>query len=184
MGANSSSMVTVGKPQATGAISSAPLKTPLPNDATSNLNSAFVMLGYTGADGLKNAVETSTEDIKAWGGDVVVSSQTERKETFSFKLIQSLDPDVLKEVYGAENVTGSGALTVKHNGKPLPRRIYAFEMLMTGGRKKRIIVPNGQITEVGEVSYVDGEEVGYEVTLTAFPDSNGDTAIEYLSAAG
>ena len=60
--------------------------------------------------------------------------------------------------------------------------MYVFEILLTGDRVKRIVVPNAKITEVGDVSYVDGEPIGYEVTLSAFPDADGNTATEYIAA--
>lgn len=184
MAQNNTNLVTVGKAASTGAVFSAPAGTALPTDATNNKNEAFVNLGFVGDGGLTNTVETDTEDIKAWGGDTVLTVRTSRKETFGFTLIQSLDADVLKEVYGQGNVTASGeAITVKHNATPLGRRSWCFEMLMTGDRRKRIVVPDGEITEVGDVSYVDGEPVGFEVTLSAFPDADGNTAYEYISAA-
>lgn len=183
MATNNTSLVTVGKAASTGAVFSAPTGTSLPTGATTDKDDAFVALGFVGEDGLTNSIETDTEDIKAWGGETVLTVRTSRKETFGFTLIQSLDADVLKEIYGQGNVTtAGGALTVKHNATPLGRRSWCFEMLMTGDRRKRIVVPDGEITEVGDVSYVDGEPVGYEVTLSAFPDASGNTAYEYISA--
>lgn len=40
---------------------------------------------------------------------------------------------------------------------------------------------NGQITEVGDITYVDGEAISYEVTMSCDPDDNGDTLIEYVT---
>lgn len=183
MAKTSADLVSVGKPSATGAVYAAPVGTALPTDSTKALASAYVALGHVSGDGLTNTVETDTEDIKAWGGDTVLTVRTSRSETFAWTFIHSLDADVLKEVYGQSNVTTSstGEITVKHNGTPVGRRTYVFDMLLTGGRAKRIVVPNAEITEVGDITYTDGEVVGYEVTLSAFPDANGDTAVEYVS---
>lgn len=184
MAQNNANAVTVGKPQVAGALSAAPTSTPLPTDATTAINAAFVKLGYVSEDGLTNSVETDTEEIKAWGGDTVLTVRTSRTETFQWTFIQSLDKDVLAEVYGQDNVTEkSGAITVLHNGKAMPRRAYVIEMLMTGNKVKRIVVPNAEITEVGDIEYQDGEAVGYEVTLSAFPDAKGNTAYEYIATA-
>jgi hypothetical protein len=98
-------------------------------------------------------------------------------------MIETLSLAVLKEVYGQANVTEvTGKLTIIHNNVELPIREYIFEILVTGNKVKRIVVPAGKITEVGDVVYVDGDPVGYEVTLACSPDSSGNTAYEYVAA--
>ena len=57
-------------------------------------------------------------------------------------------------------------------------------MVMTGGRIRRIVVPNAQITDrSGEITYVDGEAVTYPAVFVAYPDANGDTHKEYIATA-
>lgn len=170
--------VSVGKPMAIGGVFVAPAGTTLPTDAKTKLAEAFVNLGYINEDGITNSVETDSESIKAWGGDTVLTVQTSREETFTFTLIESLNEYVLKQVYGAKNVEAG---TVKHNGLSRGRHVYVFEILLTGNKVKRIVVPNSEITEVGETVYKDGEPIGYEVTLSAFPDEAGNTAYEYVA---
>ena len=180
-------LVTTAKPQKGGAVSSAPLGTAIPADAAAQLNAAFVKLGYVSEDGMTNGEERDSEDIKDWGGDTVATVNTGRKETFQLTFIQSLDPDVLKEVYGQDNVKVTSAnklITVDHNAKDMPHRVFIFEMIMAGGYVKRIVVPNGQVTEIGDTVYKAGEPVGYETTITAFPSSviDGSTAREFIAS--
>lgn len=180
-------LVTTAKPQKGGAVSSAPLGTAIPADAAATLNAAFVKLGYVSEDGMTNGEERDSDDVKDWGGDTVLTVSTGRKETFQLTFIQSLDPDVLKEVYGQDNVkvTSSNKLiTVDHNAKDMPHRVFIFEMIMAGGYVKRIVVPNGQVTAIGDTVYKAGEPVGYETTITAFPSSviDGSTAREFIAA--
>ena len=180
---NLATNVTVGKPKASGGVYSAPTGTALPTDATTALNAAFTSLGYCSDDGLTNSIELENSDIYAWGGDRVLTVRTSRSESFQFTMIETLSLAVLKEVYGQANVTEvAGKLAIIHNNVELPIREYIFEVLVTGNKVKRIVVPAGKITEVGDVVYVDGEPVGYEVTLACSPDSSGNTAYEYVAA--
>lgn len=168
-----------GKPQAAGGIFSGPTTVTLPTSASAPLT-GFSGLGYVSDEGLTNGIEMDSTPITAWGGETVLTVSTSRTETFSWSFIET-NALVLAEVYGQDNVSeDDGELAVIHNGKELPHRAYIFEILMTGKRKKRIVVPNGKITEVGEVVYVDGEAIGYQVTLTCFPDDAGNTVYEYI----
>ena len=54
---------------------------------------------------------------------------------------------------------------------------------MREGALKRIAIPNGKISEVGEVTYNDSDPVGYETTIKALPGSDGDTHKEYIVRA-
>lgn len=174
--------VTSAKPKIGGAIFSAPLGTPLPTDATTELNAAFKPLGYVSEDGLVNENTASTDNLKAWGGDIVDTVQTEKTDTFTYTLIESLNIDVLKEIYGKDNVSGdlTTGITIKANSKELEQHAVVIEIILKGKVLKRIVIPNGKVTEVGEISYTDSDMVGYETTLNAFPDSDGNTHYEYI----
>src|SRR5690606_519917 len=177
-----SANVTAAKPKVGGAVYVAPVGTALPTDAISELNYAFRSLGYISEDGLTNENSPETEDIQAWGGDVVLNVLTSKPDTFSFKLIEGLKVDVIKFIYGEENVTGDldTGITVKANSKEPEERSLVIDMILKGGVLKRIVIPTGKISEIGEIVYSDSESVGYEVTVSAFPDEEENTHYEYI----
>lgn len=174
--------VSAAKPKTGGAVYYAPAGTTLPTDATTSLNAAFKSLGYISEDGLTNADSKTYETVKAWGGDTVLTALTEHTDTFSFKLIEYTNVDALKAIYGDANVTSAtNSLTVKSKAVDVPAACWCVEMIMEGGKAKRIVIPNGKISEVGEIAYGDSDAVGYEVTVTALPDATEVTHYEYMT---
>lgn len=175
----------VGAPLlATGVIRSADLGTAVPANGTTALDPALAALGYAGEDGISQTTERGTEIIRAMGGDEVRRIQTDYGVTFGFQLIDT-NKTVLTEVYGADNVTSSGTvgaeeLAIKLNKSPLPRKLYVFE-IKDGENRLRIVVPNGQITNVGDITYSHSDVIRYEIEVTAFPDENGNQGYIYVS---
>lgn len=174
--------VTTAKPKIDGAIYSAPKGTTLPTDAKTALDPAFKPLGYISEDGLTNSNSPKSDGIKAWGGDTVATVQTEKENTYSYTLIESLNINVLKEAYGDDNVTGTleTGITVKANSKELLEHPVVIDMTLRNGVYQRIVIEFGKVSEIGDISYTDSDAVGYEITLTALPNTNGDTALIYI----
>lgn len=185
--ANVSANVVAGKPLATGGVHIGDVGATAPTDAETALDAAFKGAGYIGEDGLTETTDRSTEKVKAWGGDTVKVLQTDFSVTYTFTFLESVNGDVLKTVYGADNVTTTAATSnkgtlhaVKVNSDTLPRKSFVFEV-KDGDARIRIHVPQGQITEVGEVTYNDSEVIGYTVTVEAFRDEDlGANAIKYI----
>lgn len=173
--------VTYGKPKVGGAIYSAPLGTALPTDATTALDEAFLSLGYVSEDGLINENTPESETIKAWGGDTVLTVQTGKEDSFSYKLIEATNINVLKEVYGSSNVTGTleTGITIKANSKDLEEHVIVIDMILKNSLK-RVVVPVAKIAEIGEIAYQDSDAIGYDTTINASPDASGNTHYEYI----
>lgn len=176
--------VTAGKPKVTGSIYRAKAGSTLPADAKEELDTAFKALGYVSEDGVSNSNTPESEKIKAWGGDVVMMIQTGKEDKFKFKLIETLNVDVMKTVYGDNNVTGDidSGIAISANGNENEEYAWVIDMIMRGGVLKRIVIPSASITELGDINYKDKEATGYDVTITATPDSEGNTHYEYVSA--
>lgn len=174
--------VSTGKPRATGSIYRAPLGTTLPTNATTELNAAFKQLGYVSEDGLVNSNSPETDSIKAWGGDTVLGLQTEKEDTWQFTLLEVLNKDVQEAVYTSGNVSGDldTGITIKANSAEMEEACWVFDMRLRGGVLKRVVLPDAKISEIGDITYKDDEAIGYELTLLALPDSDGQTHYEHI----
>ena len=176
----SSRNVAVGKPDlaVSGGLLVAPLGTPRPTSHTDAFDAAYVSAGYLSTDGVTESSERATEVIRAWGGDKVRTVQTEYGTTLSLTLIESRRAEALRLVFGDDNVAvEGGTVTVKRNSKVLPHRQFIIAML-DGEESSHLDIGYGQVTEVGDITYVDGEAISYELTISCDPDENGDTLIE------
>lgn len=180
----SSRNVAVGKPDlaVSGGLLVAPLGTTRPTSHTDAFDAAYVSAGYLSTDGVTESSERATEVIRAWGGDKVRTVQTEYGTTLSLTLIESRRAEALRLVFGDDNVVvEGGTVTVKRNSKVLPHRQFIIAML-DGEESSHLDIGYGQVTEVGDITYVDGEAISYELTISCDPDENGDTLLERKAA--
>ena len=142
----------------------------LPEDASTALT-GFLEGGYISEDGVTKTVDASDDNILAWGGDTVRTVRTEHTLSYAFTFIESSNVNVLRLIYGDENVTvdGSGNISVKESSKLQDRKAFVIEAF-DGDKKLREVIPNAQLAMSGDITYVHSDVVRYECTLTAFPD--------------
>lgn len=178
--------VRVGAPdqKVTGAIKHAPKGTAIPaltdiTKAAVTLNQAFTGDEYVSQDGLTLAPSMSTTEIKDWSGATVRKVLESFDGTLSWTMI-STNAGALAIAFGADHVT-TAAATTTHGaqvqaalGAYLPEE-QAWVFLMKDGDARFVIaVPDGQITEVGEVTFASNAAVGWQVTLSCYPDASGN----------
>lgn len=179
-------MVTSAKPPVGGAISTAPLGSTLPTTADSTIDTAFKKLGYVSDAGIARAIELDTETVRAWGGDVVLVLHNGKVETFHFTALDAHSADVLKLAFNDENVAGTdlaSGITVSSNNKEPVGHAFVVDMLEAGDTLHRIVIPNGVLTSLENITYVDTGAEGYGITITAIADSAGNTAYDYFKTA-
>lgn len=183
---NSVDNVVSGKALAAGGAYVGDMSVTAPTDVDTALT-GYDSFGYVSEDGLTEGSERSTSKIKAWGGDVVKIVQDEHSVTYKLALIESTNATVLKAVYGDANVTVTPAtelapavVKVNVTGDVLPHKRWAFE-IKDGDARIRISVPDGQVTETGEITYADGDVIKYDITIEAFADANGVKATKWIS---
>ena len=178
--------VTAAGPKITGAVFVAPAGTAVPTDATTALGAAFKELGYVSDAGVSNDTTPSVATVKAWGGDPVLELSEEQADTYKTTLIEILNLEVLKLVYGSENVSGTLATGISINVKNRPvleENVIVIDMILRNGALMRHVLPAAVVTAVGTKNYVHNGAVGFETTLTCHNDSSGNSHYEYISGA-
>lgn len=181
------SEVRVGAPdqKVTGAIKHAALGTAIPDlsDVTKSavtLDNAFTGNEYVSEDGLTLTPSRSTADIKDWSGATVRKVLESFNGTLGWTMI-STNAAALGVAFGEENIdtvaatTTDGAKAKVALGAYLPDP-QAWVFLMKDGDARIVIaVPNGQITDVGEITFASNAAVGWPVTLSTYPDEDGNS---------
>ncbi len=187
--AQNAANVAAGSPLVTGGILAAPTGTALPTSELTSLDAAFKAFGYAGVGGLEPTGEgASKKDIIAWGGDVVASvTESKSIRKFKFTLIEVFNAETAKFVFGSANVTvtaaGGGAgtkLAIEDKGDEPADSALVFDM-QYGAKRMRIVVPNGSVTVLSELAFVDSEVTGYECEVTCLPDEDGVRTYRYYA---
>ena len=185
MAAPNARNVAAAKPFAGGGIYWAPLSTALPTDEATALPAAFKPLGFVSEDGVQPTRDTSIEKIKAWGGDIVAALLADESRSFEFTLLEVFYEEVLKFVYGAENVTITAPTAsvgtkyaVTDKGGKRGNVLLVFDM-RHGSKRRRLVVPIADYNLTGEQPYVDNALTAYTVTVEAIKDSSGVRVYDY-----
>lgn len=168
--ANTAANVRVGSPEITaeGYIRTGPIGTKTPTTLAEPLEAALKGIGYVSEEGVNRNLSTETENIKDWNLDTVKVVVTDSTATYTFTMIQD-DIESARLLFGAANVVEGtdGEYTILHKGDPLEHRAWVV-LMKDGENGSRHVIDDGQITSIGEQSYVKNGVVSYEVTLTCF----------------
>jgi hypothetical protein len=162
----------------TGGVYYGPTSTPLPASPSAALNAGFLDCGYIGEDGITQTVGDTTTEIRAWqNSDVVRRIQTDHSAQFKLTLLEN-NANTLAAYFGGNYTAGVG----KIQSGVLPRKAWVFHII-DGTSLVRVVVPDGQIVERGDVVYKNGEAIGYPITIECYPDVNGVKAFVYYATA-
>ena len=179
-----SQKVTAGRPKVGGAVFSATLGSNLviPTDASTALTSDFKDLGYVSEDGVTQTMSNDTTDVKEWGGNTVLSIDDNFADQWKMKLIEATNVDVLKEVFGQNNVTvdSNGHITIAASAVGRDYRCYVVDMVLRNGGIRRVVLPNAKIASVEDITHGAKDAVGYGITLKCAPDASGKSHYEYI----
>ena len=82
-------------------------------------------------------------------------------------LIEALNVDTLKFVYGESNVTANEKnITVTATGNELDACVFVVDTLMKNGTAKRIVIDNAKPILNGDVAYKANQAVGFPMEIS------------------
>lgn len=179
---NNAANVSAGKGIKGGYIYSAPVGTTLPTDIETELDPAFKVLGFISEDGYVETVEEDSNDIVDMNGDLMDSSNSNRVESAQFTLAE-IKAETLKRQYGENNVTDeNGIITVKHNSDSHPVFAYVLELVLKNNRRWRKVIPQGQSSELDDLTIASSELCQRALTMKYLTDENGNTCYDYYES--
>lgn len=152
-----------------------------PTDATTAPDSAdFTELGWISDDGLTETRDTNSDQKRAWQGGALVRT-VRSSDTRRFKFVcWETNATVMGLTRPGSTVTTATGIThtqVKaYTGSDI--RAWIIDQ-RDGNINVRKIVPQGEVTEIGDIVSKNGDLVAYEMTVECYPDSNGVLYEEY-----
>ncbi len=165
----------------TGAVYVAPSGTALPTSSAASLNAAFEELGYMDENGVAEIINEQITNIRAWqNSDIVRKVQTEHDVTYGFTPLET-NPVVLEAFYG--NYTDGTDGEVEVRGGLADRFSWVIDVI-DGDNELRIVIPDGQLTQRGQVNHVATDATKYPMTITGYPDGDGVKAYQYHHSVG
>lgn len=167
------STVGVAKGRPGGYAAVFPLGTPLPTlkDVSKTLEELVAevpgadSLGYISEHGVTIPTDSSAEDRRDWGGNVIKSELTEFATSVSVTFLESRD-SVLKTVYGDDNVsTEAGVRETRVNQRFTGGHAFLFEHVIGDAMVRRTVVENGSIAERDDLAMNSSDLLGYAPTI-------------------
>lgn len=179
---NNTDNVSSAKGVSGGYIFCAPVGTNLPTDIKTQLDPAFLVLGFISEDGYVESQSSDSEEITDMNGELIASPRTKRVESAKFTLAE-IKADTLKVQYGEDNVKDeSGLITVKHNENQDSVFSYVLELMLKGGRRCRKVVPKGSSSELDDLSIAVKELFARPLTIKYLKDDDGNTCYDYYES--
>lgn len=150
----------------TGEVYVAPVGTALPTTAIATPNVAFKGLGSVSEDGIAESRDRATDDIRIWQNSAIARTViTESSLRFTFTMVETKKETV--ELYYGSSVTDATGLITIDPAATGGRKSFIIDVI-DGDKIERTVIAEGEVTEVGDKTYANGEPIGYEVTITAY----------------
>ena len=153
-----------------------------PTDSTS-ATTEFDDLGWISEEGVTEAYSDDKTVIRGNDGTVLRTVISGSEATLQMTLLES-KTSVL-ELYHKGSVVedlGGGEAKIDVLAPQGDPRSFVFDVL-DGDEHIRIYVPTGEVGERGDIVYANTVAIGYNVTITCYPDTNGVLLTKFSDSA-
>lgn len=167
-----------------GQVYVAPVGTALPTDEDSNLNNAFVGLGYIDEDGVKFGDSKEITDFMAWQARQAIRREmTSQEQQVEFAL-QQWNENNVPLAFGGGSVEDTGGGTYRYrfpaDGSPLDERAMVIDAI-DGSNRLRFVIARGNVTEGVETQFAREQTAKLPITFKALEPLEGGEAVEFYS---
>lgn len=157
----------------------APVGSTAPTTATADPAVAFLDAGWITTDGLSIKVSESSTEIGAFGTFAPVRTITTKStQTFDLSFLESNPVSLAvyhrKALDDLDVTAVTGVLNFSTGQSSTENYAAVFDMV-DGDNLLRAYCPRTQVTDRGDIQIKGGEAVLYPVTLTAYPDVDGNS---------
>lgn len=170
---------TLARLGVTGMVMTAPTGTVAPADLGA-WGTGWLDCGYISDDGLTESLDEDSEEFTPWQSNQPIRIEVTRSvRTFQATFWESNWQTVsLYYRVGEDDVEVTGTapnqiVSFNEQGKPKRQlRAFGFDVI-DGTYHRRAICPLAEVTERGDIVYKSDELIAYEMTITAYPGSDG-----------
>ena len=138
-------------------------------------------LGYLGEAGPKRTIDQSTNLIKAWGGDVLLTTREGAEAKVELPAAEYLNPSAQRLLYGSDNVTWDNTkkiLTINGDLSIVPPHVAVVVLVDTDSARGTLVYPDAQASISGDLEMDGKAVVTLPLTLNLRPVA-GKTYREY-----
>lgn len=158
----------------------APLGTSSPGDPAIQPLTPWKPLGAISEDGLTQGFDEDSQSFTPWGyTSPIRTTITSSLRTFGLTVWETGRTTVQSLQYRVDEAglaPTSGLTTFAETASPEPdRRAFWFVVLDGDNFQRGFYVPEGEITERSDVEHKQDSVAGFEWTITAYPDADGNT---------
>jgi hypothetical protein len=159
----------------TGAGFVAPLATALPA-ALAVPGTGWVDLGAISEEGLTETRSEDRVEFTPWQSTSPIRTEvTSTTKAFTFTCWES--SAAVNSLYYqtpiASMTTATGVVSFDEAARPVQDiRAFIFD-IFDGTNQRRFILPRAEVTERGDIQYASGNMIGYPLTVTALPGTDG-----------